>query len=95
MIKINIEVVYASKNKQFLLQVNLTKGTNVEEAIIKSGILSLCDDIDLNKNKVGFYSRPAKLSDILSDGDRIEIYPSLHINPEEIRRKRAKNKIKY
>ncbi|MGP1939013.1 MAG: RnfH family protein [Arsenophonus sp. ET-DL9-MAG3] len=90
MVKINIEVVYALPNKQFLLQVKLTKGANVEKAIIKSGILSLCDDINLSKNKVGFYGRPAELSDILSDGDRIEIYRPLFANPKEIRRKRAK-----
>ncbi|HGJ5878174.1 MAG TPA: RnfH family protein, partial [Arsenophonus nasoniae] len=53
------------------------------------GILSLRDDIDLSKNKVGIYSRPAKLSDILSDGDRVEIYRPLLADPKEIRRKRA------
>ncbi|STH80147.1 RnfH family protein [Escherichia coli] len=34
-------------------------------------LLELRTDIDLTKNKVGIYSRPAKLSDIVHDGDRV------------------------
>lgn len=89
MVEINIEVVYALPDRQFLLRVKLAEGASVEEAIMQSGILSLRDDIDLSKNKVGIYSRPAKLSDILSDGDRVEIYRPLLADPKEIRRKRA------
>lgn len=89
MVEINVEVVFALPDRQFLLHVKLTEGASVEEAIIKSGILSLRDDIDLSKNKVGIYSRSAKLSDILSDGDRVEIYRPLLADPKEIRRKRA------
>ncbi|WP_063653457.1 RnfH family protein [Candidatus Arsenophonus triatominarum] len=89
MVEINIEVVYALPDRQFLLHVKLAEGASVEEAIMQSGILSLRDDIELSKNKVGIYSRPAKLSDILSDGDRVEIYRPLLADPKEIRRKRA------
>lgn len=89
MVEINIEVVYALPDRQFLLRVKLAEGASVEEAIMQSGILSLRDDIDLSKNKVGIYSRPAKLSDILSGGDRVEIYRPLLADPKEIRRKRA------
>ncbi|CAA2930028.1 RnfH family protein [Arsenophonus endosymbiont of Bemisia tabaci] len=89
MVEINIEVVYALPDRQFLLYVKLAEGASVEEAIMQSGILSLRDDIDLSKNKVGIYSRPAKLSDILSDGDRVEIYRPLLSDPKETRRKRA------
>ncbi|QLK87103.1 RnfH family protein [Arsenophonus endosymbiont of Aphis craccivora] len=89
MVEINIEVVYALPDRQFLLRVKLAEGASVEEAIMQSGILSLRDDIDLSKNKVGIYSRPAKLSDIFSDGDRVEIYRPLLADPKEIRRKRA------
>ncbi|HGJ5883026.1 RnfH family protein [Arsenophonus sp.] len=89
MVEINIDVVYALPDRQFLLHVKLAEGASVEEAIMQSGILSLLGDIDLSKNKVGIYSRPAKLSDILSDGDRVEIYRPLLADPKEIRRKRA------
>lgn len=86
---INIEVTYALPEKQFLLSVKVAEGTTIEDAIIASGILSLRDDIDLKKNKVGIYSRPAKLTDIVQEGERIEIYRPLIADPKELRRKRA------
>ncbi|GAB1439068.1 RnfH family protein [Providencia sp.] len=87
--ELNIEVTYALPEKQFLLSVKVEEGTTIEGAILASGILALRDDIDLKKNKVGIYSRPAKLADLVQDGDRIEIYRPLIADPKELRRKRA------
>ncbi|CAQ83363.1 MULTISPECIES: RnfH family protein [Photorhabdus] len=86
---INIEVVYALPDRQYLRTVKLSQGATVEQAIIASGLLTLRNDIDLQKNKVGIYSRPAKLTDILEEGDRVEIYRPLLADPKEMRRKRA------
>ncbi|EJD6047024.1 MULTISPECIES: RnfH family protein [Providencia] len=87
--ELNIEVTYALPEKQFLLSVKVKEGTTIEEAILASGILALRDDIDLKKNKIGIYSRPAKLTDLVQDGDRVEIYRPLIADPKELRRKRA------
>ena len=67
----------------------LDEGATVEQAIQASGLLALRDDIDLSKNKVGIYSRPAKLQDVVNDGDRVEIYRPLIADPKELRRQRA------
>ncbi len=64
-------------------------GSNVEQAIQESGLLEQCRDIDLQSNKLGIYSRPAKLGDLLNDGDRVEIYRPLIADPKELRRQRA------
>ncbi|WP_323159291.1 RnfH family protein, partial [Pseudomonas marginalis] len=69
--------------------VTVAEGATVEQAIIASGILSLRDDIDLKKNKVGIYSRAVKLTDAVKEGDRIEIYRPLIADPKELRRQRA------
>ncbi|EMT6577631.1 RnfH family protein [Providencia rettgeri] len=87
--EVNIEVTYALPEKQFLLSVKVKEGATIEEAILASGILALRDDIDLKKNKIGIYSRPAKLTDLVQDGDRVEIYRPLIADPKELRRKRA------
>ncbi|WP_026090411.1 RnfH family protein [Proteus mirabilis] len=87
--KIWVEVAYALPDKQYVIPVELTLGDTVEQAIIASNILTICNDIDLTKNKVGIYSRPAKLSDNVRDGDRVEIYRPLIADPKEMRRKRA------
>ncbi|SUC30645.1 Uncharacterised protein family (UPF0125) [Providencia rettgeri] len=82
--ELNIEVTYALPEKQFLLSVKVKEGTTIEEAILASGILALRDDIDLKKNKIGIYSRPAKLTDLVQDGDRVEIYRPLIADPKRI-----------
>ena len=87
--KIVVEVAYALPQKQYLQRVTLEEGATVEQAILASGILTLRDDIDLTKNKVGIYSRPVKLQDVVQDGDRGEIYRPLIADPKELRRQRA------
>ncbi|HEY4436876.1 MAG TPA: RnfH family protein [Lelliottia sp.] len=87
--KITVEVAYALPEKQYLQRVKLEEGATVEEAIRASGLLELRSDIDLSKNKVGIYSRPVKLTDVLNDGDRVEIYRPLIADPKELRRQRA------
>lgn len=86
---ITVEVAYALPEKQYLQRLKLEEGATVEEAIRASGLLELRSDIDLSKNKVGIYSRPVKLTDVLNDGDRVEIYRPLIADPKELRRQRA------
>ncbi|MFH7829296.1 RnfH family protein [Kluyvera chengduensis] len=90
--KIAVEVAYALPQKQYLQRVTLDEGSTVEQAIQASGLLTLRDDIDLTKNKVGIYSRPVKLDDVVRDGDRVEIYRPLIADPKELRRQRAQQK---
>ncbi|MCX9067636.1 RnfH family protein [Citrobacter portucalensis] len=92
--KIVVEVAYALPEKQYLQRVTLQQGATVEEAIRASGLLELRTDIDLSKNKVGIYSRPVKLADVLQGGDRVEIYRPLIADPKELRRQRAEKSAK-
>lgn len=89
MAEIAVEVVYALPEKQYLRSVKLEEGSTVEQAIRASGLLELRRDIDLGSNKIGIYSRPVKLNDLLNDGDRVEIYRPLLADPKEMRRQRA------
>ena len=87
--QIQIEVVYGLPHKQELLTLPVQVGTTVEQAINESGILSMFSDIDLTNNKVGIWNRAAKLSDVLKNLDRIEIYRPLIADPKEVRKRRA------
>ena len=86
---ITVEVVYALPDKQYQLYVKVEQGSTVEQAINASGLLELRWEIDLSSNKVGVYSRPVKLDDVINEGDRIEIYRPLIADPKELRRQRA------
>lgn len=86
---IQIEVVYGLAHKQKLLSLPVTEGITVEQAIIESGMLSLFPEIDLTKNKVGIWNKVVKLSTVLEDLDRVEIYRPLIADPKEVRKRRA------
>ena len=92
--QINIEIAYALPDRYYLKAFKVDEGTMIQTAILQSGILQQFTEIDLRENKVGIYSRPAKLTDQLKDGDRIEIYRPLLADPKEIRRKRAAEQAK-
>ncbi|MDP8033452.1 RnfH family protein [Pasteurella atlantica] len=87
--KIRVEVLYAYPEHYFLKKIELKSPLTIEQVILQSGVLSKYPEIDLKVNKIGIFSRPAKLTDLVNDGDRIEIYRPLLADPKEIRRKRA------
>lgn len=89
MAQIKIEITYAFPDHYYLKSFEVEEGTTVQTAILQSGILQQFTDIDLRENKVGIFSRSVKLTDVLNDGERVEIYRPLLADPKEIRRKRA------
>lgn len=92
--KIVVEVAYAYPEKYFLKKVYLDSPMTIQNVILQSGVLEKYTEIDLRENKIGIFSRPAKLTDLVAHGDRIEIYRPLIADPKEIRRKRAEEQQK-
>lgn len=90
--KIKVEIVYAKPDRQRLIEVEVDQGCTIETAIRTSKILNEFPEIDLTKQKVGVFSKPRLLSDLIHDGERIEIYRPLIIDPKEARRAKAKKK---
>jgi uncharacterized protein len=86
---IQIEVAYATLKVQVIRKLIVEPGTSVAQVILRSGLLEEFREIDLAVNRVGIFARLARLSDKVSDGDRIEIYRPLIADPREARRRRA------
>ena len=84
-----VEVVYALLKKQDVRHVQVNAGTDINTAILQSGLLNDYPEIDLTVNKVGIYNQVKKLDDLLNAGDRIEIYRPLIADPKAVRLKRA------
>ncbi|MEO1888924.1 MAG: RnfH family protein [Cycloclasticus sp.] len=84
-----VEVAYATPEKQLILVVPFKSELTVEQAIVQSGILQRFPEIDLANNAVGVFSKPCKLDTQLREGDRVEIYRPLIADPKEVRRQRA------
>ncbi len=86
---IQTEIVYISPSCQTMIQIQLPVGSNIKTAIMHSGLLKQCPEIDLEKNKVGIFNQIKPLDTILQPYDRIEIYRALLIDPKAARRGRA------
>lgn len=74
---ISIEVVYAMRDRQLVNEIQVCRGAAIEDGIRISGILDEFAEIDIETSKVGVYGTLRKLSDIVVEGDRIEIYRPL------------------
>ncbi|SFV77346.1 UPF0125 protein yfjF [hydrothermal vent metagenome] len=85
----NIEVAYALENEQTLLNIEVSEGISLKQAIEDSGILVLYPQIDLSKDKTGIFGKIAKLDVVLRDKDRVEIYRPLIADPKQVRKERA------
>lgn len=86
----NIQVLYINQNIQSLVNTEVPEGVSVKQAIKKSGLLDKHPDISLDKNQVGVFGELASLETVLHEGDRVEIYRPLSMDPMEARRLRAK-----
>jgi len=86
---IRVEVAYARPDTAFCIPVDLPAGTSAAEAIRESGLLEQCPEIDLDVNRIGIFARLCSPDDPVSDGDRLEVYRPLQVDPKEARRRRA------
>lgn len=88
-----ITIAYALPGRQILLAHDVPEGTTLKQGIETSGILEQLPQIDLQKNKVGIYSKVKPLDTLLSPGDRIEIYFPVTVDPKTLpKRKPAAEK---
>ncbi len=86
---ITVEVAYAKPHVQVIIPIPVAVGTTAEEAIMQSGILSQFPEINLEKSKIGIFSKICKKDVVLRDRDRVEIYRPLIADPKEMRKLRA------
>ena len=84
-----IEVAHARPEAQYLRALNVPEDTTVRQAIEISGLLELHADIDLAQHAVGIFGRLCSLEDRLQEGDRVEVYRPLRVDPKLRRRQRA------
>ena len=88
---INIEVVFALPDRQKLVSLSIDQACTVKEAILKSGIADEFPDQDIFSCSVGIWGRAVQEDQSLREGDRIEIYRSLLIDPRAARRQLAEH----
>ena len=88
---IEVEVAYALPDRQKIYVLMVEQGTTALEAAKRSSVIDDFDDVNLDTSKMGVFGQSIRMPDEyeLQNGDRVEIYRPLVVDPKEIRRKRA------
>ncbi len=89
---IEVELAWAGEQEQSLVQLKLSSGDTVADAINSSSLLGRFPEIKLGQNRVGVHGRLVKLEHVLQAGDRIEIYRGLKVDPRVSRKRRARRR---
>ena len=87
---IEIELVFASAGRQRLFSIQVDEGATVAELISQSGIDQDFPDESIDDLAVGIWGKLVGRDHIVRDGDRIELYRPLQIDPREARRQLAR-----
>ncbi len=87
--KFLVDVIYALPSQQKVIQIKVEPGTTFIDAVKQSKMVELFPEIDLEKVKLGTFSRLVKHNEELNPGQRIEIYRPLIADPKDVRRRRA------
>jgi len=80
---IRIEIVAASPGRAEIRKVELPSGSRVRDALRAAGV---------EADAVGVFGKRVGLDVELADGDRVEIYRPLRLDPKERRRQRARRR---
>ncbi len=86
---IKIEVAFALPDRQWLKSLTVTASKTAREIISESGLRASIPDFDFDNCLVGIWGREVEWSTLLRDGDRLEVYRPLELDPREARRRLA------
>jgi putative ubiquitin-RnfH superfamily antitoxin RatB of RatAB toxin-antitoxin module len=86
---LSVKVVFALPEKQHVKSLTLRFGATVQDAIDKSAITDEIEGLTIDPKMVGIFGTKVPLTQVLQQGDRVEIYRPLIADPKEVRRERA------
>ena len=89
--RLNVVVAYSpAAGEVDVIRLSLPAGATVMQALRESGVLERHAGIDLESQKVGVWGKLRAPDDVLREGDRVEVYRPLQVDPKEARRQRYK-----
>jgi putative ubiquitin-RnfH superfamily antitoxin RatB of RatAB toxin-antitoxin module len=84
-------VAYATRDEQWLWNVELPEDATVADALIEARALAQRDDIPWESAPLGIFGQPCQRTDVPAVGDRIEVYRPLASDPRERRRQQVQS----
>ena len=86
---ISIELVFVTPEAEAFHVLELPQGASVADAVESSGLARDFPDYAVTELPVGIWGRRVSHSHVLQDGDRVEVYRELRVDPMDARRLRA------
>jgi putative ubiquitin-RnfH superfamily antitoxin RatB of RatAB toxin-antitoxin module len=86
---IRVAVVYAERDRQTLIELEVPDGTTAAEAVTRAAIRQAHPGIPADA-ALGIHGRLVRPEQVLAAGDRVELYRPLPADPKETRRRLAR-----
>lgn len=90
--KIRVEVAYALPRRQVVVVLEVEPGTTMYDAVVRSRIAEqFPGQIDPETIPMGIFAKiePSPKTRVLADGERIELYRPLQVDPKDSRKERT------
>jgi len=87
--EITVTIVHALPDEAREIALSLPEGATIGEAIERGKALLLLSQAELARCPVGIFGQRARRDTVLADGDRVELYRPLKIDPMQARRRRG------
>jgi putative ubiquitin-RnfH superfamily antitoxin RatB of RatAB toxin-antitoxin module len=89
MAELSIEVAYAGPEGQRVVALVVPSGTTAWQAVERAGA-QLPEGVAPDPGRLGIFAKKVAADRVLEEGDRVEIYRPLTLDPMEARRRRAR-----
>jgi putative ubiquitin-RnfH superfamily antitoxin RatB of RatAB toxin-antitoxin module len=87
--ELRIEIVLAMPERQFLQGLSVPQGTSIADAVKMSRVAEVFPELDIAALSFGIWGNVVGRTCNVRDGDRIEVYRPLPVNPRDARRQIA------
>lgn len=86
-----IDVLYALPARQHQLEIELPDGATIGQAIERLAQMSECSGWEVDQSAIGVFGQLRPVESELENGDRLELYRPLLVDPKAARRLRAES----
>ena len=88
--QIQVEVAYALPSKQRIVKLKVPEGTTAMQAVQQSQLDTVFEELSIDADlKLGVWGKSVAADRVLEEGERVEIYRPLLVDPKEVRKARA------
>lgn len=83
---LTVELAVAWPELQVVIPLQLPPGATLADALAAAELGARFPDLEVHPDRLGVFGERRKPDDALADGDRVEIYRPLKVDPKEARR---------